>query len=126
MKLEALNLNGILRHYLPSIFFIVISTMAVFQSSVLIGSLIGAIIALLLLCNLFLQNKIISRIFGVIFLLTSCYFLLALFSDIAKDKATLAGGYWVGLVLFLFSLAMSILLILSFEKKKQLSEIGKC
>jgi len=121
MKLESLNLNKIFRHYLPSIFFIVIFTLTAFQSGILIGNFIGAMIALLLLWNLFLQNKIISRILGIIFLLISCYFLLALFDDIADGEATFAGGYWVGLILFLSSLAMSILLILSYKKERQSS-----
>ena len=122
MKFESLSLNKIFRHFLPSFFFIVIFTLAAFQSGILIGNFIGAIIALLLLWNLFLQNKVISRILGIIFLLISCYFLLALFDDIAKGKATLAGGYWVGLVLFLSCFSMSILLILSYKKERQLSE----
>jgi hypothetical protein len=121
--MKSLNWNRILRQILPSVFFIAIFTLAAFQSNAFVGNFIGAIIALLLLCNLFLQNKIISRSFGVVFLLVSCYFLLALFDDIADREATLIGGYWVGLVLFLFSLAMSILLIWSYEKKKRLREI---
>ena len=121
MKFYSLNLNGIFRHFLPSIFFIVIFTLAaVFQSGVLIGNFIGAIVALLLLWNLFLQNKIISRFFGVIFLLISCYFLLALFDDIADGEATLANGYWIGLILLVFSLAMSILFILGYEKSNRI------
>jgi hypothetical protein len=66
-------------------------------------------IALLLLGNIFLQNKIISRILGMIFLLASGFMLLALFSDFINGKATT--GYFAGLFLFLFSIAMSLLLI---------------
>jgi peptidoglycan biosynthesis protein MviN/MurJ (putative lipid II flippase) len=66
--------------------------------------------------------KIISRILGIIILLISCYFLLALFDDIIDGEATLAGGYWVGLVLCLSGLAISVLLILSPKRKKRLSK----
>jgi len=48
---------------------------------------------------------------------------LALFDDIADGEATLGGGYWVGLLLIIISITMSVLLILAYEKKKTLSKL---
>ena len=45
--------------------------------------------------------------------------LLALLDDIADGEATLAGGYWVGLVLCLSGLAMSALLIWGYKRKER-------
>ena len=122
MKLESLNSNKILRQILPSVFFIVLFALGAFGSKLLSVNLIAGFILLLLIGNIYLQNKVISRIFGVIFLLCSSYMTLALFDDIADGEATLRGGYWAGLLLVMASFTMSILLILGYEKKKQLIE----
>jgi len=117
MKLKSFNLNRLLRLILPSIFFIVCIIGYLYGSTpfVTIINLIAAGIALLLLGNIFLQNKIISRILGIIFLLGSCFMLFALYSDVVNGKATL--GYLIGLFLVLSGFVMSILLILSYKKK---------
>ena len=69
----------------------------------------------LLLTNLFLQNKIIARILGVIFLLGTCFMILALLSDFFNGKAP--AGYWVGVILFLASIVMALLMLLGYEKE---------
>jgi hypothetical protein len=120
--MKSLNWNRILRQILPSVFFIVLFALGTFGSKFLSVNLIAGFILLLLLGNIFLQNKIASRFFGVIFLLCSFYMTLALFDDIADGEATLGSGYWVGLLLIIISIAMSVLLILAYEKKKTLSE----
>jgi hypothetical protein len=99
------------------VFFIICIALYVGEVRGLTINLVVIGLALLLLGNIFLQNIIINRILGIIFLLVSCYLLLAIFSDFANGKATI--GYLVGLFLVLFSIAMSILLILGHEKKKQ-------
>jgi len=121
MKLKSLNRKRILRQILPSIFFILCIAGYIGEVRDLAVNLIAVGFALLLLGNIFLQNKIISRIMGVVFLLGSCYLWLALMSDVAKGKATL--GYVGGAFLILFSIAMSALLILGYGKKKQHIEI---
>ena len=122
MNWESLNQERILRQILPSVFFIVCTALYVGAVRGLTINLIAAGFGLLFLSNIFLQNIVLSRVLGVIFLLGSCFFMLALFSDVVNGKATL--GYLVGVFLVLFSFAMSFLLILGYEKKKQLSEIG--
>jgi len=121
--MKSLNWTRILRQILPSVFFIAGIALYVGAVRGLTVNLIAGGFALLLLGNIFLQNNIISRIFGIFFLLGSCYMLLAIFSDFVNGKAT--RGYLVGMFIFLFSIAMSILLILGYEKKKQLCEIGE-
>ena len=110
---------------MPSVFFIALFALGAFGSKILTVNLIAGGIVLVLFANIFLQNIVIRAIFGIIFILGSLYMTLALFSDIAKGKATLAGGYWVGLVLIIITIAMSVLLILGYEKNKQLSEMGQ-
>jgi len=115
--MKSLNWNRILRQVLPSVFFIVCIVGYLYGSTpfITIVNLIAVGVALLLLGNIFLQNRIAGQIFGVIFLLGSCFFTLALLSDVFNGKATL--GYLAGAFLVLFSLAMSILLILGYKKK---------
>ena len=120
MNLKSLNRSRILRQILPSVFFIVCIALYVGEVRDFTINLIAVGFALLFLGNIFFQNIIISRIMGVIFLLGSCYLTLALLSDVANGKATL--GYVAGLFLILFSIAMSVLLIIGYEKKKQLTE----
>ena len=115
MNLKSLSRNRILRQILPSVFFIVCIALYAGEVRGLTINLIAGGFALLFLGNLFFLNIIISRIMGGVFLLGSCYLILALFSDVVNGKATFA--YLVGLFLFLFSMAMSVLLILGYEKK---------
>gem|GEM_PF-1906887 len=115
---QILDFKRIVRQLLPATYFIVLLVLGLFSSKVLIVNLIVGGILLLLLVNIFLQNNIIGRVFGVIFLLGSFYMTLALFDDIADGEATLRGGYWVGLVLIMISLIMSVLLIWGYEKQK--------
>lgn len=120
MKLKSLNRKRILRQILPSIFFILCIAGYIGEVRDLAVNLTAVGFALLLLGNIFLQNKIISRIMGVVFLLGSCYLWLALMSDIAKNPDP---RYLVGVFIILFSIAMSVLLILGYGKKKQHNEI---
>ena len=122
--MKSLNLKRFLRQVLPSVFFIVCIALYVGEVRGLTINLVATGLALLLLGNIFLQNIIVSRIFGTIFLLVSCYLVLAIFSDFVNGKASL--GYLVGVFLLLVSIAMSILLILGYEKKKQFTEIEQC
>ena len=116
MNPKSLNLKRIVRQILPSIFFSVIFVLYLYEGRPLAANLIAGSIALFLLGNIFLQNNIIGRVFGIIFLLGSFYMTLALFDDIADGEVTLRGGYWIGLVLIIISLIMSVLLILGYEK----------
>ena len=122
--MKSLNLKRFLRQVLPSVFFIVCIALYVGEVRGLTINLVATGLVLLLLGNIFLQNIIVSRIFGTIFLLVSCYLVLAIFSDFVNGKASL--GYLVGVFLLLVSIAMSILLILGYEKKKQFTEIEQC
>jgi hypothetical protein len=119
---KILNLKRFVRKILPSTYFVVLFALGAFGSKLLSVNLIAGFILLLLLLNIFLHNNIIGRVFGIIFLLGSFYMTLALFDDIADGEATLRGGYWVGLVLIIISLIMSVLLIWGYEKQKQLCE----
>ena len=118
MNLKSLNRKRFLRQILPSVFFIVCIALYVGEVRGLTINLVVAGFALVLLGNIFLQNLIIGRVLGIIFLLVSSYLLLAIFSDFANGKATM--GYLVGVFLVLFSIAMSVLLTLGYEKKNNL------
>ena len=117
MNTMSLNRNRVLRQILPSVFFLVLFALGAFGSRLVLVNLIAGGIALLLLGNIFLQNNIIGRVFGIIFLLSSLYMTMALFDDIADGEATLKGGYWVGLVIIIISFIMSALLILGYNNK---------
>ena len=121
MKSKSLNRNRILRQILPSIFFIVCIALYVGEVRSLPINLIAGTLALLLCCNMFFQNLLLSRILGGIFLFGSCYLVLACYSDIVNEKA--APGYSLILLLLLISIAMSFLLLLGYEKKKQITEV---
>jgi len=105
-----------LRQILPSLFFIVCVVLYIGKGRGLTINMIFIGIGLLFLSIIFLQNIVISRILGIIFLLGSLYMSLALFDDIIDGEATLKGGYWVGLVLIVISIIMSILLIVGYKK----------
>ena len=105
-----------MRQILPSLFFIVCVVLYISKGRGLTINMIFTGIGLLFLGNVFLQNIIISRILGIIFLLGSLYMTLALFDDIFDGEATLKGGYWVGLLLIIISIIMSILLIVGYKK----------
>ena len=123
MKLETLNRSRLIRQILPSGFFILLFALYTFSSRLLYVNFITGGILLLLIGNIFLQNKTISRIFGVIFLLGSCYMTLALLDDVFDGEAT--KGYWVGGFLLIISFIMSVLLIWGYEKQK-LGEVKQC
>lgn len=116
MNLKSLNRDRILRQILPSLFFIVCVVLYIGKGRGLTINMIFTGIGLLFLGNVFLQNIIISRILGIIFLLGSLYMTLALFDDIFDGEATLKGGYWVGLLLIVISIIMSILLVVGYKK----------
>jgi len=116
MKLASLDLNRVLRQILPSVFFITCIALYLIPAKSSAIDLIAMGIALLIIGNIFWQNILISRVFGVIFLIGSCFMLLAIYSDFVNGKA--ASGYWVGVLLLLLSITMSVLFILGYEKKK--------
>ncbi|HBG23890.1 MAG: hypothetical protein A2X17_07130 [Bacteroidetes bacterium GWF2_41_61] len=101
--------------WLPSIFFIVIFFTQTFFSSVFAVNLIAGGVLLLLIANLVFRNIIISKILGIVFLLGSLYFLLALLDDVFDGEASI--GYLFGGFIILFSIAMSVLLMVGYDKK---------
>ena len=125
MNSKLLNRERLLKQVLPSLFFIVVAlhfiTLGAIQSSWSVVIIAVSFIALLL-SNVFLQTKIIGRFLGIIFLLASCYMMMAIFDDVADGEAT--WGYLVGVFLFLSSIVMSVLLIVGY--KKSLTEIEEC
>ena len=116
MKLKSLNKRSVLRQILPSLFFIVCIALYIGAERGLIINLVAAGLALLLIGNMILQNKIINIILGGIFLLGSFYMLFAIYSDFVNGKAVM--GYFVVALLILASILMSILLISNCENKK--------
>ena len=115
--MKTFDFNKVLKLFLPSLFFITISVIYAFDFSLITRNLIAGGIVLPIIINLFLQNKIFSRIIGSILLLGSSYMMLALFSDVVKEKADL--GYLLLAFLILLSMAMSVLLIIGYGKPKQ-------
>ena len=114
--MKTLDLKKIFRLYLPSLIFaIAIATYAI-ASSVTIVNLLAGIIVLLLIVNLFFQNILLSRILGVVFLLVSLYMVLALLDYVIDGEATI--GYLFGLLMILCSIALSVLLIVGYNKNK--------
>ncbi len=87
---------------------------------ILVNIIAGSIV-LLIISNLFLKNVIISRIFGIIFLLGSFYMMLALLDDIVDGEAIIE--YLLGFFMILFSIAMSVLLIIGYNKKRNIEII---
>ena len=76
----------------------------------------GTIIALLIV-HLILQNNIMGRILGVIFILGTFFMLVVLLYKIIKVNATF--GYIFGIFLVLLSFIMSVLLILGYKKNNK-------
>ncbi len=121
--MKTLNLKKIFRLYLPSVvFFGFFATHALASSMPLINIIAGSIV-LLIIVNLFLQNILLSRILGTIFLIGSFYMILALLDDIIDGEATI--GYLFGFFMILFSIAMSVLLIIGYNKQQQEEIIGQ-
>ena len=114
MNLKSLNKNRVLRQILPSVFFIFIFVFLSFYWRIV--PITGTIIALLIV-HLILQNNIMGRILGVIFILGTLFMLVALLDDIIKGNATL--GYIFGIFLVLLSFIMSVLLILGYKKNNK-------
>ncbi len=112
-----MNGERLMKQVLPSVFFAVCLALCMGTEKGLAFNLLCAGIGLLVLGNVFLQNKIISRSLGIVFLLALLYLTLALFDDIVDGEATLAGGYWVMLVLIVVGLVMSVLLIIGYQRK---------
>lgn len=119
--METLDLKKIFRLYLPSVVFTsVFATHAIASNMILVNIIAGSIV-LLIISNLFLKNVIISRIFGIIFLLGSFYMMLALLDDIVDGEAIIE--YLLGFFMILFSIAMSVLLIIGYNKKRNIEII---
>jgi len=115
MNLKALNHKKLLRLILPSIFFIVIIMLYIFDQKELIVTLVASSFALILIVNIFLQKKIVSQILGIIFSLAAVFLSFAILSDIINGQATWA--YVVGIILIMISLFMSALLIMGYSKE---------
>ncbi|EKE05585.1 MAG: hypothetical protein ACD_19C00201G0001, partial [uncultured bacterium] len=119
--MRTVDLKKIFRFYLPSVVFTgVFATYAIASNMTLVNIIAGSI-ALLIIANLFLKNVILSRILGTIFLLGSFYMMLALFDDIVDGEATIE--YLFGFFIILFSIAMSVLLIIGYNKKSNIELI---
>ena len=117
--LKTLDLKKIFRLYLPSVVFAgVFATYAIVSNMTLVNIIAGSI-ALLIIVNLFIQSLLLSRILGTIFLLDSFYMILALLDDIADGEATIE--YLFGFFMILFSIAMSVLLIIGYNKQHNIS-----
>lgn len=113
--LKTLDLKKIFRLYLPSVVFAgVFATYAIVSNMTLVNIIAGNI-ALLIIVNLFIQSLLLSRILGTIFLLGSFYMILALLDDIADGEATIE--YLFGFFMILLSIAMSVLLIIGYNKQ---------
>ena len=116
--MKTLDLKKIFRLYLPSVVFAgVFATYAIVSNMTLVNIIAGSI-ALLIIVNLFIQSLLLSRILGTIFLLDSFYMILALLDDIADGEATIE--YLFGFLMILFSIAMSVLLIIGYNKKSNI------
>ena len=113
--MKKLDLNRILKLFLPSLFFIVAFICYVSGPIYLIRYIVAGVFCLPLVINLFFQNRIFSRIIGSVLLLLSLYMMLAIFSDVVNGKAIL--GYLVTYFFFLVCIAMSVLLIIGYERK---------
>jgi len=114
--MKTINSSKIWRLILPSMFFIAIAVVYVLEFPILSRYMIVGSIVLPILVNLFLQNIIISRVLGVIFLLGSYYMMLAVISDVVNRKASF--GYIFGALIILFSVAMAALLIVGYNKNR--------
>ena len=113
--MNTLDLKKFFRLYLPSVIFTgVFATYAIASNMTLVNIIAGSI-ALLIIVNLFIQNLLISRILGTIFLLGSFYMILALLDDIMDGEATIE--YLFGFFMILFSITMSVLLIIGYNKQ---------
>ena len=119
--MKTLDLKIFFRLYLPSVVFIgILATSAIASNMTLVNIITGSI-ALLIIANLLLKNVILSRILGTIFLLGSFYMILALLDDIIDGEATIE--YLFGFFMILFSIAMSVLLIIGYNKKSNIELI---
>lgn len=114
--MRTLDLKKIFRLYLPSLVFAIVFAVYAIASNITIFNSLAGIIVLLLIVNLYFQNILLSRILGVIFLLGSLYMVLALLDDVIDGEATI--GYLFGLLVLLCSIALSVLLIVGYNKNK--------
>ncbi len=113
--MKTLDLKKIFRLYLPSLAFVGVFVTYAIASNMTLVNIVAVIIALIIIANLFLKNVLISRILGTIFLLGSFYMMLALIDDIVDRRATIE--YLYGFFMILFSIAMSLLLIIGYNKQ---------
>jgi len=113
--MKALDFKKIFRLYLPSVVFAgVFASFAIVSSMTLVNIIAGSV-ALLIIVNLFIQNILLSRILGTIFLLGLFYMALALLDDIVDGEATIESLF--GFFMILLSIAMSVLLIIGYNKQ---------
>ena len=115
--MKKLNLNKILKIYLPSLFFIAVFIYYAVEPGIFypVRYIIAGIFCLPLIVNLFLQNVIFSRIIGAATFFLSLYMILAIYSDVVNEKATL--GYLITLLLVAICIAMSFLLMIGHKKE---------
>jgi len=118
-NIKTLDFKKIFRLYLPSVVFIGILATSAIASNMTLVNIIAGSVALLIIVNLFIQNILLSRILGTIFLLGSFYMILALLDDIVDGEATIE--YLFGFFMILLSIAMSVLLIIGYNKQNKIS-----
>lgn len=121
--MKTLDLKKVFRLYLPSVMFTGLFATYAILSNITLVNIIASCIALLIIVNLFLQNIILSRILGTIFLIGSFYMIMALLDDIRDGEATIK--YIFGFFMILFSIAMSVLLIIGYNKQSKEKIIGQ-
>lgn len=120
--MKNLDLTKFFRLYLPLVVFAGVFATYAIASNIISVNIIAGGVALLILSNLLLQNVLFNRILGTIFLLVSFFMLLALFDDIVDGEATIE--YLFGFIMILFSITMSVLLIIGYNKQHKMGEIN--
>lgn len=119
--MKILNLNKVLKLYLPSLFFIISFIVYASGPFYLVRYIIAGVFCIPLIINLFVQNIHLSRVIGSVIVLLFCYLMLALYSDVVNGKASV--GYIWGFLLFLVCIGMAVLLIIGYDKSKQLTPL---
>jgi hypothetical protein len=106
---------------IPLIYFIGLSLFWITENYMSTGTInyIAIAVAVVLMAQLFIKNKIAGLATGLVMGLFSCYMLLALLSDLAKVKEFTSGTYKFmafGGGLFGVGVLMSVLLVVYFAK----------
>lgn len=121
MKLNSLTSGRVLKQIVPSVFFISISLFYTFIPDERLVNIVSGAFLLVLIGNIIWQNRIVSLVLGIIFLLGSCFFLMAINDNVFDSGFTFidrkaALSYFIFLLLLVTSIVMSVLMILGFRK----------